>query len=282
MKLYELAKVVNNDSVKSVELYDVADDTLEKISQEFVNNHLETFVVLKNKKPYYIFTSSDLIEALVDGYDKLSLFQYIQIKEKDLIVANINESIFEAYLKIRNKKIHHLIVVDENGDFYKVVTIGDFAQFLTEIAIKDPLTGLYNRRFFEFLLDKFQNEDLEVGIIFLDVNKFKELNDKYGHDFGDTILKKISNIIKRSIRNIDYAFRVGGDEFIVMVVATVDILDKIAKRLEKSLNFEYKGVKISVSIGYAHYKNDSDDIKKVIELADKRMYQNKRSKYDDN
>jgi len=178
---------------------------------------------------------------------------------------------------MRSYKIHHLIVVDNNGYYKSVINFYDFASYLTEIALKDEMTGLYNKRFFEFILDRYKKEDIEIGIIFVDLDNFKKINDAFGHLFGDIVIKNIAGIIKQSIRDIDYAFRFGGDEFVIMIFADSKVLKKVANRIkDKVSKTAIEGIKTECSIGFAHYPTDSDNLEEVLKLADKRMYEKKK------
>ncbi|WP_456480146.1 GGDEF domain-containing protein, partial [Nautilia sp.] len=113
----------------------------------------------------------------------------------------------------------------------------------------------------------------------IDLDNFKKINDRYGHLFGDKVLINVSKIIKNSIRDIDYAFRFGGDEFVVMIFADFFVLKKVALRIkEKITSTSIDGVTPQCSIGYAHYPTDSFDLEEVLDMADKRMYENKRLK----
>jgi diguanylate cyclase (GGDEF)-like protein len=204
---------------------------------------------------------------------------YIDKNPKSVVTISEEETVFEAYRLMRSYKIHHLIVVDENGYFSSVINFYDFASYLTEIALKDEMTGLYNKRFFEFLLDRYKKEDLEIGVIFLDLDNFKKINDTYGHIFGDRVLKTVAGIIKQAIRDIDYAFRFGGDEFVILIFAEYDVLLKVAERIkEKVSSTKVDEITVQCSLGYAHCPNDDKDLEKVLHLADKRMYEEKKIK----
>ncbi|MEO1928494.1 MAG: GGDEF domain-containing protein [Nautiliaceae bacterium] len=260
------------------EIDEIGEEKIIDISRYFTKNQIDILVVTENKKPIYVLTSSDIIDALVEHMEVMDIYSYIDNKPKKVVAVKENESVFEAYRLMRNRHIHHLVVVDEKEGYYKsVINFLDFASFLTEIALKDEMTGLYNKRFFEFLIDRYSNENIEIGIIFLDLNDFKIINDKYGHIFGDEVIKTAASIIRQSIRNIDYAFRFGGDEFVIMIFASYEVLKKVAKRIEDKINSAKVGdITISCSLGYAHYKTDSSDLKEVIKIADENMYKRKK------
>ncbi len=150
-------------------------------------------------------------------------------------------------------------------------------------AIKDSLTKFYNK---EYMLDyviklykKAQRENFPFLLVFLDVDNFKNVNDTYGHEKGDEILKQIAKFIKDSFRDYDTFVRYGGDEFIVIFeIREKNCLQKMSKLLEKlneRIKTKFKKYNLSVSFGMA-LSSEAKDIHKLIEIADMRMYQMKK------
>ena len=143
-------------------------------------------------------------------------------------------------------------------------------------AEHDAMTQLLNRGSFEKLLKIHEEGDSSYALILVDVDTFKSVNDTYGHDMGDQILKKVADNLKKTFRSIDYVCRIGGDEFaIIMVEMTSDleytILDKI-ERLNQKLAREEHGlpaVSLSVGVAFSDRENPGDTIFKD---ADKALY----------
>lgn len=156
---------------------------------------------------------------------------------------------------------------------------------LREQTLRDQLTGLYNRRFLEEFLDKIvaqiKRRGTALGILMIDVDYFKEVNDTYGHDMGDKVLKEVSRIIQRSIRESDIAIRFGGEEFLVLLVdikegKSEEIAEKIRKAVEEH-RIEGFGIVLekTVSIGVSEFPMDSDKIWQCIKFADVALYKAK-------
>ncbi len=159
---------------------------------------------------------------------------------------------------------------------------------LQKLSVTDGLTGLYNHRHFqkkikeEFLRAKRYNSPLSC--VMMDLDDFKNLNDTYGHQAGDSVLIEFSKILNNSIRNIDFAARYGGEEFVALL-PQVDIggAANVAERFRKSVeshNFPYDGkpLRITASIGLASYP--ADDIKNEMDLlkaADTALYRAKNT-----
>ncbi len=161
-------------------------------------------------------------------------------------------------------------------------------KLLENITTIDELTGITNRRGF------YQSFKREIGLtnrgnnkggllIMIDLDYFKLINDKFGHQAGDAALKKVSNFLQSTIRNMDIAARIGGDEFIVLFPNTsISKSMKRAQKLERDLNnisFKWKNktINIQASIGLKEYKQ-GDTIDSIIDDADTSMYKNKTTK----
>jgi len=162
----------------------------------------------------------------------------------------------------------------------------NYENHLLQIALQDPLTGLLNRTIIwdrlEHAVDRSFRSDVIVGVVFIDLNKFKTVNDNYGHEAGDYVLIHAAQIIRSTIRKTDSACRFGGDEFLVILEDTVDIQSAIAvaQNIHDNLNeaiYELKEGRIAVSssVGVALCPAHSKDPKELVRLADSAMYQAK-------
>jgi diguanylate cyclase (GGDEF)-like protein len=115
------------------------------------------------------------------------------------------------------------------------------------------------------------------GILFIDLDNFKEYNDRFGHLSGDEALKKLTAILKKNIRNIDTIGRYGGDEFIVLLVeAGVEKCENIAKRLIESIKDKMKNENITISVGVSIYPIHGLTKGKLIQAADSACFEAKR------
>ena len=154
---------------------------------------------------------------------------------------------------------------------------------LRYLACHDALTGLYNRNKMDLKL----NEEIQracrykhtMSIFMLDIDHFKDVNDTYGHDVGDEVLKHVANEIERSIRTTDFAARFGGEEFIIILPETTTQKAKeLAERLRKSIanihiHTKYdKDIKLTVSIGIATYPSHAKTAPELLKAADTAMY----------
>ncbi|KYJ87101.1 diguanylate cyclase [Sulfurovum riftiae] len=152
-----------------------------------------------------------------------------------------------------------------------------------KIAATDSLTGLYNRmKFLELFVSEYtvmvQRENA-LSLLVIDLDHFKQVNDTYGHNIGDEMLKQISNLLLRELRNVDILCRWGGEEFVALLpAADCDTAYRIAEKLCRVIEaFSLEGMPcITASIGVSQIR-ESDDLNEVIERADKALYAAKMS-----
>jgi len=151
------------------------------------------------------------------------------------------------------------------------------------LSITDGLTGLYNHRHFQEQLEvevkRAQRYDLNLSLIMIDLDHFKEFNDSYGHLEGDTLLRKIAQILKSSLRETDFVARYGGEEFAVILPETNKEGGSIAaERVRRAISeqtFGEVGAKMTVSLGVASYPDDACLRADLIKAADDALYRAK-------
>lgn len=168
-----------------------------------------------------------------------------------------------------------------------VTEIRDLNKKLHDLSLRDELTGLRNLRFSRQILNHLiiQNQRYQIpfSIILLDLDNFKKINDHYGHQIGDSVLRKAARIIEQSIRESDTAARIGGDEFLIIFPNTnagklKATVDKISKTINTISNdFKTEEARVSVSLGLSEY-SAPQTYDQLIQSADEKMYQAKRSR----
>ena len=143
----------------------------------------------------------------------------------------------------------------------------------------DPLTGLYNRRGMKLFIEEFVRMRTEFAVLAVDIDFFKKVNDTYGHDKGDVVLKRLASVMKYHFRDNDICCRSGGEEFIIlMATSDPEITFQAAERLRKAVELtemEDMG-RVTISIGIAYWPNSSEDVEEVLRMADQKLYQAKR------
>lgn len=215
----------------------------------------------------------------------------------------LHQHLIPSLLPNNQFRIQHTIVNsffdDFNNQYYALFIIQDVTELtqrmldyrqlkehLYKLSIKDPLTGLYNRRYLEDEVEKeierCQRYKLNLGVIMIDIDHFKEINDTFGHDSGDFVLKIIGNLLISNIRKSDLACRYGGEEFTVILieqnlVETKNKAENLRKLIEsqKIVYQEQCFLKITASFGVANYPQDGLTLSSLLRAGDVALYYSK-------
>ena len=204
----------------------------------------------------------DSVIIAVSGIDNVkTISRVLSIGADDYITKPFNYDLFFTRLKTN---IRNFLLMRE----LKVKT-----DLLERISITDPLTELFNRRhIFDRLnqeCEKFKRYGLTFTAVMLDIDGFKSINDSYGHQVGDMVIRMVSDAIKKSIRNVDIAGRYGGEEFLIILPEIdgkggVVAAERIRKSIE-SIKIEESNIKVTISGGVAEFAGEpiDDFIKKI-------------------
>ncbi len=226
-------------------------------------------------------------------YFSIAIYIYFNYKEfpynmqlSVLIVVTMLTILYYIFMFIINFiNLHEFKrYADKLGDTYSKMQTQK-QQLATKIE-RDELTGLFNRNFIQGLLKEyFEAGKNDFGILFLDVNRLKYVNDNFGHDKGDRLLKCVANALKKSLRDEDASARIGGDEFLVVLsnLDNGDTISNITDRINEIV-FVYDEIEdfpVSVSIGGIFIDNDmlKKGLDEVLALVDVEMRKNKERFY---
>mgnify|MGYP001826427465 FL=1 len=200
---------------------------------------------------------------------KLELLQLLAFVATNTVMMFTGSAIHRLRERAKNQRIELQDALDLNQ----------------RLATTDELTGLYNRRYFMEKLTQqkalSERDDSDFVLCYCDLDHFKTINDSFGHHTGDIVLQKFADILKSSIREIDYVARFGGEEFVCLLVNTdIDKAMKVTERIRESLaeyNFNdiAPSLKSTVSIGIANFKQ-YNTLQETIMSADHRMYRAKQ------
>jgi len=156
---------------------------------------------------------------------------------------------------------------------------------LRRLVITDALTGCRNRRFFDEIigreLQRHHRHGIPLSLLFVDIDRFKAVNDLLGHEVGDHVLRQVAHFLLSNIREADYVFRWGGDEFLVLISCREEEARRRAGALQRAFAESPDAATlpagVGLSIGCAEVDPETDDVIAVIRMADERMYENKRA-----
>jgi len=155
-------------------------------------------------------------------------------------------------------------------------------------AVTDSLTDLHNRRYFDSALDietrRSRRYSLELSLLLLDLDYFKQINDLHGHRFGDQVLRVVGAVLKKAVRDSDVACRFGGEEFAVILpetnrIGAFSLAERVREHVRRAFERPFEGlrVELSVSGGVAEFPNDGEDAEELIDRADRALYLAKNS-----
>jgi diguanylate cyclase (GGDEF)-like protein len=155
---------------------------------------------------------------------------------------------------------------------------------LLQAAITDPLTGCHNRRFLEQVMDRELQRHarftLPLSLLFIDIDRFKIVNDSLGHEAGDKVLQYVARFLKRHIREADYVFRWGGDEFLVLITCTGEEAGGKVAVLKARFDSAPEAIElppgIGLSMGWIEVPPGTTDLAPLVREADERMYRDKQ------
>jgi len=184
-------------------------------------------------------------------------------------------------LRDENNKVNYIYITVQD-----VTDIAAYEKKLITTNTKDGLTGIFNRRYFETKLteefDRHVRYDRPLSLIMIDIDHFKKINDTYGHQAGDFILKKLATLIDERIRTIDIVSRYGGEEFCCLLPeTTIDSAMALAEFLRigvetEIFQFKDKRLRITMSQGVSEINSDVDSAEALLKLADDALYESKR------
>ena len=167
------------------------------------------------------------------------------------------------------------------GTVSRLCTVAFRMDLLRHDASHDALTGLLNRRSFDELLVQSASRSVRYGwpfaLVLIDIDRFKALNDRLGHEGGDQVLRAVGAELRQSLRAGDVAARLGGDEFaLILAKGDGNLVTALVRRLEAAVRTAVAGAEMGFSAGLALAPQEATDVTELYRLADRRLYEAKR------
>jgi two-component system, cell cycle response regulator len=216
------------------------------------------------------------ILAITDSDNSARLARGLEIGVNDYLMRPVDRNEMLARVRTQIKKRRYTERLRDN------------VQTSIELAITDGLTGLFNRRYMEThlgtLVEQAAAHKKPIALLVLDIDYFKAINDGYGHDAGDDVLREFALRIRKAIRNIDLGCRYGGEEFVIVMPETdMAVATMVAERLRRRIASEpfaiqqgERSLEVTISIGIAALSGADDKAAAILKRADQALYRAKR------
>lgn len=301
-----LSEFVNDENKLAEEIFAILDSILEFDSAAIFFNNADN-----KKKKKVTFISAKKSESLKSLSENLVKVILGKVKSEDITCKVIAKQEAEAHndyqtefivpIKLNNKILGGIGIYSHKKIDYKnqktfeiilnelklLMQIKHLHSKTKLLTIIDPLTNLYNRRYYQEIIERefarAKRYGSELSIAMFDIDNFKKINDTYGHQFGDEVLKKVSEIILSSLRNTDFAFRYGGEEILAVLTNSSSDqafipIERIREKIE-NCQLEYDGnpVKVTISAGISSTGKDTPSSEILTNKADTALYAAKHS-----
>lgn len=227
------------------------------------------------------------IEMIKSGISPIDAFN-IEQKKKEQSTEPLVKALKALYYIVleKNQKLEIANNTLEHNVRQRTMELEEANKRLESISLTDPLTGLPNRRYIEIILDQivetWKRYKSNFIVMFIDVDKFKNVNDTKGHDVGDSLLRWIAEFLKAGFRKSDIICRLGGDEFVVICPETdintgISVADKLIGKLKGASNTDFRDFwEPSLSIGLCDINEQTNTTDSILKKADEAMYKSKK------
>ncbi|GIX41745.1 MAG: hypothetical protein KatS3mg129_1478 [Leptospiraceae bacterium] len=262
------------------------------------------YTLITNPEHIILYVSSALIkrmeipkhEIIGCKFNEITLCNEKEMIWEDIYITLKQNSLWKGKIKFKTKEhffwgdtIIESIYDNKNHLIGYQYIINDITDKLAlqELAIRDPLTKVYNRlrisELIQYEIEKAQRYNKTFSLIMIDIDDFKQINDTFGHNFGDVVLKEFTNVLVNSVRKIDIVGRWGGEEFIILLPETkIDKSLNVAKRIKENLLYKsvsYNNIILPIntaSFGLTEYTS-GDNLISLVEKVDQTLYISKKN-----
>ena len=309
--ILESAEIKSSEDLLSVFTNENTREDYEHIISLMLTSNVKyAYILYKDKKDRFRFLLDASKTDKANFYQKFDVSSpkynaIYRIKKPQIIKQHDVENLYLTYLHpiISNDKVVGLFSIDVTTNIQKIIlqsikpletffviliifvlllmvmtVMQLFHYFITRKKIfTDPLTNTFNRNYLEEISSMLNLSRYSVAM--LDLDKFKTINDTYGHKAGDYVLSQASNILKKSIRDSDILIRYGGEEFLLLIhsrhelESTTEVCERLRNNISKELFvYDENEIKVSVSVGLHKHPALEKNLQEAIKIADKMLY----------
>ena len=275
--------LLNKRLTQTIELYEVTKDICKSLEEEKVfkifRENLKKYIGVHDCQ--YIKDNADLIK-----YKDYTIFPLASMESQPMALAKESQTMalqpvgYLAFDRVLEEDRDKLLILAQQ--FLIGLRRAIFYQKVSDLTITDTLTQVYSRRYF---LERFNEElrrskknKMRLSFLMIDIDNFKQYNDRYGHLVGDAILRQVSKIIRETVRQIDFIGRYGGEELCIVLAETDReqtnfAAERIRQRIAQAVFKAYdEELKVTVSIGVSTFPDNANHMQDLIEMADQALY----------
>lgn len=238
-------------------------------------------------QPYHRLFSQESASRISHLLLLAKKFRPLPYNRCEVQLVRADNELIDAEMLLQLNRSEDGRTIELSADIRDITERKQLELALTEMAHKDSLTGLPNRAQFSLLAEQAilqaQRKSSSLAMMFIDLDDFKSVNDMFGHHVGDALLIEVANRISQRLRASDTVFRIGGDEFVLLLSDVSHnqhlqhVGDKIIAALSEKILIDNCPCQVGASIGIARYPDDGEDIDALLKAADEAMYRVKQS-----
>lgn len=260
-------------------------DTLLDTARILISHNIGALIVTdQGGEVVGIISERDLVRAMADTDGDMADRTVRDVMTRSVVTCALDDKIVEVLFLMNLKKIRHIPVL-EGGELRGIISIRELTRAYKLLQVQaetDALTGLSNRRHFLERLDgeleRYRRYQRPLSVAMIDIDHFKKVNDTHGHAAGDKVLRALAELLVRELRAIDWAGRLGGEEFAIVFSETdLDKAKLVCERLlmtvgAMEVDIDVAKISITVSIGLTEVGPATQDSTDILKRADELMY----------
>ncbi len=257
------------DKIQSIKLEELKNKTLEDLILKIHAKNIKRLYILKENKPVAVISSKEIIDFFLKKLQYNNAYEFF--KNNDYLKCfDDNDNSIDAYYKMRKENID-FIPVCKNGQIIGELNFETLSLKISYIVIKDELTHVYNRKYFDVIIQEYNNFAKPMGIIFIKIENLSVYEGLYGIEMSEKIIKEFAKTILSSIRKIDFVFR-WDNEFRIITFNDLERTMIVYERIKRNLsNLEINGLQIPFIDCVSHIPELQNNILSAIEECEEKL-----------
>ena len=257
------------DTVFTMNLEETKDMSIEDVILHFHAKNINRLYIIKENKAIFVITPKEIVDFFVNHNIKQNAYEFFKDKEP-LECYESSKHIIDTYYEMRQKNLEFMPVCEE-GNFIGEVDFNVLSLKISYIVIKDELTGVYNKKYFDVIIEEYSDFDKPLGIIFIELEDLSIYEGLYGVNFYNEVIKNFANTISRSIRKIDFVFR-WDNQFRIIIFNTLEVTAKVFERIQGRLKeLTTDDIHLPFKMCFSHIPEMQDDILLALESCEERL-----------